>query len=95
MYAVAGTWRMDASMREHQAQALQAIVAGVRQSPGFVRGFWSRDVDEPDVNLTFIVFETLQQATEFRAAVEANAPAQAEAGVARTGLRIAEVSADA
>ncbi|HVF20145.1 MAG TPA: antibiotic biosynthesis monooxygenase [Mycobacteriales bacterium] len=95
MYAVAGTWHMDPEMRKEQGAALQTIVAGVRQLPGFVRGFWSRDVDEPDLSLTYILFETLEQAEEFRRAVEANAPAQAESGVGRTGLRIAEVEADA
>ncbi len=95
MYAVAGTWRLDPSMRETQEHALQGIVAGVRQSPGFVRGFWSRDVDEPDVRLTSVVFETREQAIAFRSAVETNAPAQADSGVSRTGLRLAEVQADA
>ena len=95
MYAVAGTWRLDLSMRELQAQALKGIVAGVRQSPGFVRGFWSRDVDEPDVSVTYVVFETREQALAFRSAVGANAPAQADSGVSRTGLRLAEVQADA
>lgn len=95
MYAVAGTWRMDTEMRQRQSQALQGIVAGVRRSPGFVRGFWSRDVDEPDLSLTYIVFETREQAVAFRLAVEANAPAQTASGVERSGLRIAEVEAEA
>jgi hypothetical protein len=86
---------MDPSMRQQQAQALQGIVAGVSSSPGFVRGFWSRDVDEPEVSLTYIVFETREQAVEFRSAVDSNAPAQASSGVSRSGLRIAEVMADA
>lgn len=95
MYAVAGTWRREPEKRDEQDGALQAIVAGVSQSRGFVRGFWSRDVDEPEISLTYIVFETLEQATAFRSAVEANAPAQAASGVERTGLRVAQVEADA
>lgn len=95
MYAVAGTWHMDPAMREQQSEALQGIVSGVRQVPGFVRGFWSRDVDEPGVSLTYIVFETREQAAAFRDVVEANAPAQSASGVARTGLRIAEIEAEA
>lgn len=95
MYAVAGTWRMDPEKRAEQAAALQGIVAGVRQTPGFVREFWSQDVDEPEVSLTCIVFETREQASSFGSAVQANAPAQADSGVGRTGLRIAEVTADA
>ena len=95
MYAVAGTWALDRSLAAAQGQSLHTIVAGVRNLPGFIRGFWSRDIAEPDVNVTYIVFETLQQAQDFRASVEANAPRQAEVGVSRTGLRIVEVEADA
>lgn len=95
MFAVAGTWTMDTNMRERQADVLPALVAGVRQNEGFVRGFWTEDVDDPDVSLTFVVFETLDQAHAFRQAVMANAPAQAQSGVDRAGLRIVKVTADA
>ena len=95
MFAVAGTWKMDARMREFQESALPSLVEGVRQNPGFVRGFWSEDVDDPAMSVTFIVFETLDQARAFRDAVVANAPGQAEAGVERGTLRIVEVKADA
>lgn len=95
MFAVVGTWTMDANMRERQVEVLPALVAGVRQNDGFVRGFWTEDVDDSAVSLTFIVFETLEQARAFREAVLANAPTQAETGVARAGLRIVKVTADA
>jgi len=95
MFAVTGTWAMDTKMLERQAQMLPALVQGVTQNDGFVRGFWSQDIDDPAVNVTFIVFETLEQARSFREAVVANSPAQAETGVQRAGLRIVEVKADA
>ena len=95
MFAVVGTWSMDQDMRERQAKALPALVAGVRQNEGFVRGFWTEDVDDSAVSLTFIVFETLEQARAFREAVLANAPAQAESGIARAGMRVVKVTADA
>ena len=95
MFAVVGTWTMDANMRERQVEVLPALVAGVRQNDGFVRGFWTEDVDDSAVSLTFIVFETLEQARAFREAVLVNAPTQAETGVARAGLRIVKVTADA
>ena len=95
MFAVAGTWTMDRDMRERQAEALPALVAGVRQNERFVRGFWTEDVDDPATSLTFIVFETLEQARAFREAVLANAPTQAESGVDRAGLRVVNVTADA
>lgn len=82
-------------MREQQAAMLPALVAGVSQNLGFVRGFWSEDVDDPTVSVTFTVFETRDQADAFREAVMANAPAQAESGVSRDELRIVRVTADA
>lgn len=95
MFAIAGTWKMDNSMREQQARLLPGLVAGVSQSPGFVRGFWADDMDEPELSVTFIVFETLDQARAFRDAVLANAPAQAAAGIERAGLRVVEIQAEA
>jgi hypothetical protein len=95
VFAVSGTWKMDNSMRERQAAVLPQLVAGVSQNPGFVRGFWADDLDDPDVSVTFVVFETLDQARSFREAVMANAPAQVEVGVERAGLRIVEIQADA
>jgi hypothetical protein len=95
VFAVSGTWKLDNSMRERQAAVLPQLVAGVRQNPGFVRGFWADDLEDPDVSVTFVVFETLDQARSFREAVMANAPAQVEVGVERAGLRIVEIQADA
>jgi hypothetical protein len=95
MFAVAGTWKLDGAMQGQQQDLLPRLVDGVRQNPGFVRGFWANDLDEPEVSLTFIVFQTLDQARAFREAVVANAPAQADAGVERGSLRIVEIQADA
>ncbi len=74
MFAVSGTWKMDNSLRERQAAVLPQLVAGVRQNPGFVRGFWANDLEQQDLSVTFVVFETLDQARSFREAVMANAP---------------------
>ncbi|MGV8848327.1 MAG: hypothetical protein ACOH16_02155 [Propionibacteriaceae bacterium] len=95
MFAVAGTWTMDLAMVERQADALVPLVTRVPQNPGFVKGYWSQDVDDPAVNLTFVVFETFDQAVAFRNAVLANSPAQTESGVQRAGLRIVEITAEA
>ena len=46
-------------------------------------------------NLTWVVFETREQAEGFRRAVEQNAPAQRESGVARDDLVLVEVVAEA
>jgi hypothetical protein len=95
MFAVVGTWAMDAAMREGRHAALPHLVDGVRQNAGFVKGFWCDDVDDPGVSVTFIVFETLDQARAFREAVVANAPGQASVGAGQQELRIVEVTADA
>jgi hypothetical protein len=86
---------MDEAMRRQQEVLLPRLVDGVKQSPGFVRGFWADDLDLPGRSVTFIVFETLDQARDFHAAVLANAPAQMDAGVEAGELRILEVHADA
>jgi hypothetical protein len=95
MFAVAGTWTMDAAMRQQQQSMLPRLVDGVMQNRGFVRGFWADDLERPERSVTFIVFETLEQARDFRSAVMANAPAQAGAGVECEELRILEIHADA
>ena len=63
--------------------------------PGFLHGFWSSDVDDGDLSVTYVVFRTEEQAVAFKAAVEANAPAQSGAGVERRNLRLLEVRAHA
>jgi len=95
MFAVTGTWTMDASMREAQLSALPRLVEGVKQNPGFIRGYWADDIDDPSKSVTFIVFETLDQARGFRQAVMENAPAQSAVGVEQGGLRIVEIGAEA
>jgi hypothetical protein len=74
VFAVLGTWIRDDAMRARQDQALPNLVNGVRQNPGFVRGFWADDVDQSERSVTFIVFDTMDQARAFRDAV---LPAQA------------------
>jgi hypothetical protein len=86
---------MDAGMREQQQALLPGLVDDVKQNPGFVRGFWADELNHPEHAFTFIVFETLDQARAFQAAVMANAPAQVDAGVERGELRVLEVQADA
>ena len=95
MFAVAGRWTLDLDQSDEQREVLEGIVAGVRQLPGFVRGFWSRDTTDPSLHLTFIVFEQRDQAEAFLQAVRGNAPAQASSGVAGDELRLVEVEAEA
>ncbi len=90
MSAIAGRWTSDTSMSGQQDEALRGIVAGVKQLPDLVGGFWSRDVAGPAVGLTLIVFETSPQAEEFRRAVERNSAGQRASGVAPGDLALVE-----
>jgi hypothetical protein len=93
MFAVAGRWMLDTSMSDQRNEGLRGIVAGVRQLPGFVHGFWSADTSDPSVNLTYIVFETKEQAEDFGRAVADDTAAQTASGVTLDELRIVEILA--
>jgi hypothetical protein len=95
VFAAAGTWIRDDAMRSRQSQALPDLVNGVRQNPGFIRGFWANDLDEPEGRVTFIADDTIDQARAFRDAVVANAAMQTRLGMGRSELHILEVHADA
>jgi quinol monooxygenase YgiN len=92
MFAVIGVWEMDPERRSMQREALEHLVAGVRQAPGFVTGYWL-DGSDPRTSHTFIVFDDRRQAEHFADSVRANAANQAEAGVSTVSLDVAEVVA--
>ncbi|MFE9956030.1 hypothetical protein [Micromonospora sp. NPDC005299] len=58
-----------------------------RQSPGFVRGWWGVDDDEPDLSHALVVLDTLEQARALRRMVEQN--------VTGVRLRIMEIGVEA
>ncbi len=88
MFAVAGTWIRDDAMRSRPSQALPDLVNRLRQNPGFIRGFWANDLDEPEGRVTFIADDTIDQARAFRDAVVANAAMQTRLGMGRSELHI-------
>jgi heme-degrading monooxygenase HmoA len=88
-------WDMDLSSKEVQDEALPGIMEGVRGRPGFVRGYWTSDVEDPSVSVSFVVWDSLEQAEEFRESVLGNAAGQRAAGIRNTGLRIVQVDASA
>ncbi|MEV0425163.1 hypothetical protein [Micromonospora sp. NPDC050495] len=57
-----------------------------RQFPGFVRGWWGADGDEPDRSHALVVLDTLEHARALRQTVEENVP-----GVR---LRLMEIGAE-
>ena len=93
MFVVIGLWELDPELREMQRQFLEGIVAGVRQAPGIVKGYWAEGTVDPRRSHTFIVFTDLESAESFAADVRGNLKNQATAGVTNLGLDIAEVSA--
>ncbi|WP_262283426.1 hypothetical protein [Micromonospora sp. MA102] len=77
------------SPAEAAARAAQfAHMAEVtRQSPGFVRGWWGADDDEPDLSHALVVLDTLEQARALRRMVEEN--------VTGARVRIMEIGVEA
>ncbi len=95
MYAVVGIWHRDESQSEEQLRVLrEQIVPSVRQSPGFVSGYWTHDPSSGK-DYTVIVFEREDAARSFKAVVEGNSQGQAERGIALESLSVAEVLAEA
>lgn len=92
MFVVIGVWEMDPERRTMQREILERLVAGVRQAPGIVTGYW---LDAPDTRTshTFIVFDEREHAEQFAADVRGNAVNQAAAGVSMVSLDVAEVVA--
>ncbi len=49
---------------------------GVRRRPGFVHGYWTFGVENPSVNVSFVVWESRERAEEVRQSVLGNVAAQ-------------------
>ncbi|WP_433315704.1 hypothetical protein [Micromonospora chersina] len=74
----------DAAARAAQFAHMAEVT---RQSPGFVRGWWGADDDEPELSHALVVLDTLEHARAFRRMVEEN--------VTGVRLRIMEIGAEA
>jgi hypothetical protein len=97
MYAAIGVWNMEAGDWEEQQRALhEEIVPLVRQSPGFVSGYWMAD-RTTGKTYTTIIFEGEEAAQRFQEFVlgEAREERREEAGVGNESFVIAEVLAEA
>ncbi len=78
MYAVVGTWSMEAGRWEEQVKGLhENIVPLTRQLPGFVSGTWLGDATTGKTT-SMIVLEDEEAARNFKAFVEGN-PSQSGA----------------
>lgn len=96
MYAVVGTWRMDPAQQEMQDRALhEQIVPMVKQTPGFVRAYWGRALNEAE-SVSFVVFDGRAAAEAFAANVDDDPEDRCQFGVEPSGrLAIFEVTATA
>lgn len=93
MHAFIARFSLDPSRVEQQQQNLQdRIIPMVRQSPGFLGGYWTRE-HAANMAHNVILFESEEAARNFKNAVEQNAEMQVAAGVTFQGAVIAEVVA--
>jgi hypothetical protein len=54
MFAVTGSWRVDAEL---DADQLSHIAETVRQQAGFVRGYWGQEPGDTALAHAFVVFD--------------------------------------
>lgn len=94
-YAVVGRWYADPERGADQDRELHdVIVPAVRELPGFVAGFWTRD-PESGRDHTTIVFDDEGAARAFKAALDADRRHAATVGVTNDYLIITDVLAEA
>lgn len=84
MFAVTGTWRVDAVLESDQ---LAHIAETVRQQAGFVRGFWGQEPDEAALAHAFVVFDDDATAESMAQGVRAAIPS--------SSLRVFRILTDA
>jgi hypothetical protein len=95
MYAVVGSWAMEASRTAEQRRVLEErIVPSARLVSGFVRGYWT-SAAEGGSSYSFILFETEEAAHAFKRSVESNTENQAKVGIDRNEFAVVEIVVEA
>ncbi|MEA2575299.1 MAG: hypothetical protein QOH93_2597 [Chloroflexia bacterium] len=95
MYAAVSVWSRDKDRAEEQLKVLhERIVPNVQRSPGFVAGYWTID-PVSNKNHVMIVFETEENARDFKAGIEQQRAIQAAGGMTLETMTITEVLASA
>jgi hypothetical protein len=97
MYAVVGSWKMDAALKDQQERVLvEEIVPAVKAAPGFVAAYWCHSADWTDA-VSFVTFDERAHAEQFAAYVQGDPHRRDDNGVSpgATGLRVVEVTATA
>lgn len=67
---VIGEQRMPGGAPEERRAQFAHMAEVVRQSPGFVRGWWGPDQADVETGHALVLFDTLEHATELAATVE-------------------------
>lgn len=95
MYAVVGRWQTDPSRTDDQDRELRdVVVPGVRDLPGFVAGYWTRDPESGRTHTT-VVWESEAAARGFKAMLDADRQRAATSGITNDFLVVTAVLADA
>lgn len=93
MYALVSLWQLDdARYEEQQAGLRERIIPFVRQSPGFVEGYWTYNRSNGK-SAGFTVLDTAEHAHDLKNAVESQAEDQHDAGVQLELIWIQEIMA--
>ena len=91
MYAVTTTVTIAKDQFESSRKTLmQEVVPKVKQSPGFVKGYWSVSADHTQ-GLSLVIFDTKANADN---AAKMARSMPAPAGVTMTGVEVREVVAE-
>ncbi len=93
MHALVSLWQLDeARFDELMEQLKQRIIPFVRQSPGFVEGYWTYDHANGKSG-GFTVLDTADCALDLKNTVESQAETQSDPGVQLEMIRVQEIVA--
>jgi hypothetical protein len=94
-YAIVGRWYADPHRTADQDRELDnAIVPMLRGRPGFVAGYWTRDLESGRTHAT-ILFDDEGAARDCKAALDAGRQHAATVGITNDYLIVAEVFPEA
>ncbi|SCF09939.1 hypothetical protein GA0070216_10552 [Micromonospora matsumotoense] len=74
MYLVVGEQQMPAGTPEARRAQYAHMAEVVRQSPGFVRGWWGSDEADQEIGHALVVLDSREHALEFAATVARYVP---------------------
>ena len=94
-YGVVSIWSFAPGRMEEQERGLhEQVMPLVRQSPGFVAGYWTLDRAQKK-SFTTIILEDEEAARRFQVFVEGNPSNREQSGVRLESLAVVEVIGEA